>query len=109
MKRIATVLKYQIPILVFINSIWIGLMFSVNFDIFDESSSWQNISVIVLVFAILCTLFCAFKINFYQKLIAKALLWIGVLWFAGIIAVFYLISDGFKDYKEYCAPFYSIN
>lgn len=105
MKIIAAVLKYQIPILVFVNSIWIGLMFLVNSDIFDESSSWQNISAIVLVFAILCTLFCAFKMNFYQKLIAKVLLWIGVLWFAVIIVVFYLISDGFKDYKEYCAHF----
>ena len=80
-------------------------MLLVKFDIFDATSALQNIAAVVLVFALLCTLFCAFKMGFYQKIIANILLWAGVLWFAGIVVLFYLLSNGFRDYKSYCAHF----
>lgn len=105
--------RYKIAILIFINSIWIGFSLLtyilVHFDLHKDSPdplALQYISIFTLIFVILCTFYCGIKkATFFKKYLLELLLWLGVVFFIFVIVMFYLISDGFRDYKRYCSHF----
>ena len=102
--------KYKIPILVFVNSIWIGFALityvAVHFDLLEDPSSLQYISAYTLIFMIVCTWYCGIKkASFFQKYLMEFILWLGMIFFIFMGIGFYLWSDGFRDYKPYCSHF----
>ncbi len=102
--------RYKIAILIFINSIWIGFSLityiSVHFNIFKDPTALEFVVAFTVIFTILCTLFCGLKkAAFFKKYFLELLLWLGVVFFIFEIGVFYLLSDGFRDYKPYCSHF----
>jgi len=107
--------KYKISILIFINSLWIGFgiitYLSVHFDLFldEDTTSLLYISICSLIFSVISTYYFGVRnTHTSPHWFLSFLLYIGAIFVLSITILFYLLSDGFRDYKKYCSHFVPI-
>ena len=112
MLRILSLVRmHNIPILIFVNSTWIGLGLASYFCIEvlsmpETTNVGWGIFICTIFIAMISTYYLGFKYaRFFKNIFFYILLGAGVIYFAFIFVLFYEMSNGFRDYQKYCSHF----
>jgi len=105
--------KYKISILIFINSLWISFgiitYLSVHFNLLSDPLALSYIKVYTLIFSVISTYYFGVRnTHTSPHWFLSFLLYLGAICVLSITILFYLLGDGFRDYKKYCSHFIPI-
>jgi len=114
LRLLALAKKYSIPILIFLNSIWIGLGLTSYFCIEvlplpkTVNLGWSIIGCTIFIVGI-STCYLGFKYARYLKnMFFYFVSGAGVIYFIFLFVLFYKLNNGFRDYQTYCSHFIPI-